>query len=106
MPANGNTLIQLKSINFQDKDLQLIQDNVNQALVALQQSPFIGGNLLKSVVLSSSGNNAVAHGLQRVPTVWVLCGNNANSVVWATSQDTGFLNLSCSANCTVTLWVN
>lgn len=99
-------MISFRKIPTQDKDLQLVQDGIQNALSQIQGSPFIGGNLLPGVVLASGSNNAVPHKLGRVPQVWVLCGQNANSTVWATSSDSTLLNLSCSAACTVTLWVN
>lgn len=118
----------------ENKDLQLLQDNVERALTlmiqsvgkniqsvdsslqgnigslqslvtALQSSAFSKGTVLKNVSLVSSTYNNVAHGLGVTPTVWALLDQDTQSTVWCTGKDATNLVLQCTADCTVSLWV-
>lgn len=128
----------LKTLNFSDKNLQLLQDNIAQALPSETtlvtvstdvsgnknttrssvQSLFSGGTLIKTA-LKSSTDNLVPHGLNRTPVVWVVMGVDSNASIWSPvnatlknsngvslSADGTYLNLRCSSNCNVTVWVN
>lgn len=120
-----------KQINTSDKNLQLIQDNVQQAISALQQSSridqpgqpaqasstitsaFLGGQVLSNVKLSSGQDNLVPHLLNRTPYIWVLAGQDTNAAVWSpvstqlnASMNGTYINLRTSATCTVSLWVS
>lgn len=96
----------LKRVITTDKNIQMIQDNVDAALSPLQSSPFVGGVLLGSIALTTS-QTSVPHGLGHVPKIFTLCGLNANSVVWSSKpSDTTNLYLTASAACTVSLWVS
>ena len=99
-------MIQLKRIQTPDRNLQLIQDNTQTALTQIQQSPFIGGNLLSNISLTASQDNLVPHKLGATPQIFVLAGLDANSTVWSPSADSTYINLHCSADCTVSVWVN
>lgn len=98
-------LIQLTSITTQSKDLQFVQDNVNKALVQLQASPFIGGNLLTGISVGTSPTS-INHGLGRQPVVWVICDQNTNTTVSRTAWTATTLTLQAGSACTVSLWVN
>jgi hypothetical protein len=127
-----------KTLNSSDQNFQLLQDNIQAALPAETSSILItqdaqgranivrdtlsglfsGGTLIK-LPLKSGQDNLVPHGLNRVPSVWIVAGVDANATIWtqATAQlknQTGaaqnansvYLNLLCSANCNATVWVN
>jgi hypothetical protein len=94
----------LKTVNTSDKNLQLIQDYVNQALTAIQLSTFQGGVLLADVALTTAGTQVV-HTLGRTPKVCFPVLMNADSRVWVTASDSKTVTLDCSANVTVSLWV-
>lgn len=97
-----------------DKNLQLIQDYIARAFIPLQASPFQGGILIESYDLVTGGDNLIAHGLGRTPKIWTLAGILQDATVWEESSATIgnksrtdlYLNLKCSANCTVALWVS
>jgi hypothetical protein len=95
----------LKRVVTQDQNLNQIQDNVDEALSAVNLSPFQSGVLLTGKPLSSSTPNQIAHTLGRMPRVWVLTDQQQNSTVWRVSWDAKFITLSCSVNCTVSMWV-
>jgi hypothetical protein len=94
----------VKTISLDDKNLQLIQDNVINALAPLETSPLIGGVFLSDISLAS-GSNAIVHRLKRVPqTVFAGCPN-VNTVIWVTAKDSEKITVNTSAACKVTLWV-
>lgn len=104
----------LKRILSQNKDVQLIQDNVDTALTPLQNSLFQSGNLLSSINLVAAQDNLIQHKLGHSLQIWILCGQDSNSTVWSPvssslgglSSNAQFINLWCSSNCTVSLWVS
>lgn len=97
----------LKKIKSADQNLNLVQDNIDQAITPLQSIPMVGGNVVEFDLVSGSDNN-VPHGLQRTPQYWGLLGQSANATVWeiVASTDSSFLVLRASSNCSVKVWVN
>lgn len=94
----------LQRIVTTNQDLQLVQDNVNNALVPIQKSPFVGGVLLTGISLKT-GSNAVLHTLGRTPTLWVICDINASQTIYRTTWDTTNINLTASGAVTISMWV-
>lgn len=97
-------MIHVKQITTTDKNLQLIQNATGRAVSDIQQLPLIGGNII-STALASASTTAVSHGLGATPTKWAIIDIDANSVVWRASWDANFLNLNCTADCNVKVWV-
>lgn len=93
------------TIQTNDPILNRIQANVSNAISQLI-GPFIGGNLLSSVKLTSGQANVVSHKLGRAPQVWVLCDQSAGTSVWRTAWDANSITLEAGADCTISLWVN
>jgi hypothetical protein len=102
----------LKKIFTPDVNLQKIQDNVDDALRPLQHSPLAQGLVLASnISLTANKDNLISHGLKKVPSFWLLAGQNANANVWSPastelsnkSANTSYINLWCSVDCTVNL---
>lgn len=104
----------LKRISTTDKNLQLIQDNVESALIPLQGMPMVGGGLLQNIVLTAGQDNLVPHNLGRSPKVFFIGSLDTNSVVWNPTSpainnqksNSTVINLRCSTTCTISLWVN
>lgn len=116
-----------KTINVPDKNIQLIQDNVTQALNFSANlltvttingtqnidrgnigSPFMGGNLI-DITLTAAADNLVPHGLNRLPQLWVLCRLDAQSTIW--EKKTAQLNdangnAQSATNQFLNLWVS
>jgi hypothetical protein len=96
----------LKRINSSDQDLQLVQDNVDSALTPLQAAPMNGGVVLDNISLITAQDNNVQHTLGRVPKIFFFGNLNANAVVWYSALTSSVITLQCSANCSITLWIN
>lgn len=95
----------LNRIITTNQDIQLIQDNVNNALTPIQKSPFIGGVLLTNISLTT-GSNAVPHTLGRTPSIWVIADINAAQTIYRTTWDITNINLTASGAVTISMWVN
>lgn len=118
--------VAFKQINTDDQNLELIQDNVNDALrdnttqiqkttqggktvfVTSQVSPpFSGGIFLFDVSLTSAVDNLVSHGLGRRPKLWVVSYQTVNTTVWAvqtTALATSGLTTRDSSDVYLNLW--
>lgn len=95
----------LQQANF---EVEQLQKNIVQPLNNLfQKNPFLSGNLIKDVVVTSGPVKSVPHLLGKKYQGYFITKLNANAVVWVANQEQPeiFLNLSSSATCTVDLWV-
>lgn len=103
-----------QQINTTDQEFQLLQGNIQKALQPLESIPMVGGVLLTGISLTTAVDNFIQHGLGRTPTVFFIGNINASATVWSpvsatlngASSNRFVLNLRCSANCTVSIWVN
>jgi hypothetical protein len=98
---------QFKKINTSEYETNIIQDNVERVVNQIVSSPIIDGILLSGVSLIGGQDNYVSHKLQRVPRFWIIARQDSNVTVWedSTKTDSSFLDLKCSGNCTINLWV-
>lgn len=96
-----------KKINSGDYVTGTIQDNVAEALDAVNKSQIIDGGLMEDIDLVSGQTNLIAHRLGRTLRFWILVRQDTNSTVWETQSDNPelFLTLNCSSNCKVSLWI-
>lgn len=82
------------------------------------QSPFINGNVI-NITLTAGQDNLVPHGLGITPKAWVVIQLGVQSNIWspvsvaiisnsgtAASANDNYLNLWCSANCNISVWVS
>lgn len=99
----------IRTVNFKDSDINRMQDNVVQGIDSLGQVPLIDGVLIENVVLTTGITNHIPHKLQRPLIGWMITRMRANSIVWdsqdAAAQPAQILDLHCSANVTVDIWV-
>lgn len=126
----------LKKIQNQDQDFSRLQDNIDSVLpnsttlktVTVSSGrtsitneevspPFIGGNLI-AYALTSGADNLIPHGLNRRVTSWVITSLDTNATIWSPTTATlsidsvpqstnqNYLNLRCSASCSIKVWVN
>lgn len=98
-----------KKIEIEDEVLSRMQDNVEQAISLLPSTDIIQGRLIKSVSLLSASTVKVSHKLGRPPLGWIIVRQRASAIIWD-SQDSNAnpsltLDLNCSANVTVDLYV-
>lgn len=104
----------LKRIMTDDKNIQLIQDNVDAALIPIQTALMATAKVITNVTLTSGQDNLIAHQLGRTPTIFFIGNLKVNSVVWSpttttlhgSNWDSTRINLRCSTTCVVTVWIN
>ena len=98
-----------KKIEIEDEVLSRMQDNVEQAISQLPTTDVIQGRLVKNVALLSASTVKVSHKLGRPVIGWIVVRQRASAIIWD-SQDSNAnpsltLDLNCSANVIVDLWV-
>lgn len=101
-------------IQFEDQPISLFQDNVGNALIPLQAMPMVGGVLISNISLVTAQDNFVKHTLGRFPFIFFIGNLNAQSTVWSPAStdlngknwNNSVINLRCSANCIVSMWIN
>lgn len=98
--------VNFTTLNTPDKNLQLIQSNIQNALAQIQNTEFLGGVYLTGVVISSGTPLTISHGLGRIPVIWVVGDKNANSNIWRSAWTNTTITLNASVNCTISVWVN
>jgi hypothetical protein len=104
----------LKKIITPDRDLQLIQDNIDAALQPIQNASILNGILLEDVDLTTGVDNLVAHPLGRIPQLILIGVPDVNATIWSPvnseignrSSSAQYINLQCSADCIVSMWVS
>lgn len=114
-------------VDFRDQSISLFQDNVDRALIPLQNSSLSGGQLLTSIVdnvsvkyvtLILAQDNILSHSLGYKPSLILFFAPNVDTRLWSpvvtttsqtiqngTNASTTQVNLRCSATCTVSVWV-
>lgn len=100
-------------INFKDKDTALFQDNVNNALIPLQNAPLSGGQLLSNLSLTAAQDNLISHSLGYSPTILLAMIPNVNTTIWSpvtaslngSNVSSSQINLRCSTTCVVSVMV-
>lgn len=99
----------LKFVAFDEPKLERFQQNVDEALRPLIQANILDGRLLRSVSLITGQANLVEHKLGRAPQGWLVIRSRAQATVWDLQDSNELpsktLDLRCSANVTVDLWI-
>ena len=70
-----------KKVNTAIKDLYQTQENVEQVLTPILNSPIIDGVLVKDVDVGTS-DTVVNHKLGRSPLGWIIVKRNENAVIY------------------------
>jgi len=98
-----------KTLITDNETLNRVQDRVSEALTAIQLSDIIDGVKLENVELLTGQVNSVNHKLGRKLRGWFITRKRALSDVWdnqdANNSPTKTLQLSCTQNVVVDLWV-
>jgi hypothetical protein len=99
---------QLVKIRTDDNDLMSIQDSIDQLFQEFAPNPFLKGNLVKDIVITSGVVKAVAHGLKDPVTGYIITKNSANAVIWQTQSANPnpklLYYLNASATTTIDVW--
>jgi hypothetical protein len=91
-------------INTQDRDLQLIQANIERAVSSVIKAAILNGRLITGQALIA-GNTQIEHKLTRTPVGYMIVDSNAAVTIFTSSKDTNFLTLNSSGAATVSIWV-
>jgi len=94
-------------INVTDYELSRVQNGLINFSNQFPGIPILDGRLIESVSLVAGQDNLVETKLDVNWTGWFLARLTANAVVYEGTQTNRlkFLNLRCSADCTVSVWV-
>lgn len=89
-----------------DKDLNSVQENVEEVVAPLLKNPLLDGQILSNISLTT-GSNSVSHKLGRKLQGWLIVDKDANSNIYRETSPTPTLTLvlNSSANVTVSLYV-
>jgi hypothetical protein len=102
-------LTNFSKIGFTDSELSRLESNIENAFAPIFTKEILNGRLINDVALITGITNKVEHGLQRDVLGYIVVKRGANAVVWdgeaINTMRSSFLNLLCSANVTVSLWV-
>lgn len=105
----ATTLVPFSSVLLKDEDAATLQDNVGLSLNPILTKEILDGRLISDIPLVNGITNHISHGLSRAVNGYIVVKKNANSNIWdlesANNMKESFLDLTCSAVCTVTLWV-
>lgn len=99
----------LKSQQFENEEVQKLQDAIQTLLGKFDFIDFLDGGRLEKIAITSGTLKKVEHKLNRNLRGWILLRNRANSVIWDT-QDSNpnpnkTLYLNASATSTIDIWV-
>jgi len=93
-------------LNTKSKELQLVQANIQKSVVAVQQTPFSGGNYMTGIAITAGTPQVISHGLSRTPVIWVIGDQDTNTTIWRTAWTTSTITLNAGHDCTIAIWVN
>jgi hypothetical protein len=109
MGVNSGSLINLKKVGTQDKDLQKVQQNVENTIEPIIRKEIVDGVLLKKVCLEPGVSNEVKHSLGRKPLGWIVVRKRADARIWDVqdfnNNPSKTLSIACSHSVTVDLWI-
>lgn len=94
-----------KKLPTNDPVIRQIQNNTEQAITPILDKEIIDGIIVKEIELSTGVENIVNHKLGREPLGYIIVKKNANSVIWNSSINKRNIDLRCSANVTVNIWI-
>lgn len=94
-----------KKITSEQADSNAIQDNVEEVVNPIISKAIIDGILLKDISLETGKLNNINHKLGRRPLGYIIVKKNANSNIYEQDINAKTLNLNCTANTTVSIWV-
>lgn len=93
----------------EDKQLDNLQTNIEEALNPIINSPIVDGVLVKKVCLDPLQPTVIQHKLGRAPLGWIVVRKRNDSRIWdiqdANTNPKRSLALTCSHACTVDLWI-
>lgn len=95
----------LKKVVTDDRNINQLQDNVEQAITPIITSEIINGLIIKDIEVLTGTTKTIPHKLGRAPNGYAIIKRNANSQVWNGVINKKNIELNSSANVTISLWV-
>ena len=95
----------LKKVRSDDRIINQVQDNIEQAITPIINSEIIDGLIIKDIEVLTGATLTLSHKLGRTPNGFAVIKRNANSTVWNGLIDKKTIELNSSANVTISLWV-
>lgn len=109
MGANSGSLTDFKKTGAKDKELQKVQQNIENAIAPIIRKEIVDGVLLKNVCLDPGVSNEVKHGLGRIPLGWIIVRKRADSRIWDiqdfNANPSKTLSLAVSHSVKVDIWI-
>ena len=109
MGAKTNSVANFKKVGTNDRELQKVQQNVENAITTIIRKEIIDGVLLKNVCLEPGISNEIKHGLGRAPQGWSIARKRADARIWDIQDfnrnPTKTLSITCSHLVTVDIWI-
>ena len=94
-----------KKLHSEDNVIRQLQDNIEVVISPIIDSAIIDGVLLKNIHLTTGSIDVVSHKLGRTPLGYLIVKRSAESTIWESETNKRSINLNCSANVTVSIWV-
>lgn len=96
-----------KKVGGLEESTAKFQENVSASLDTLNNLPILDGVLLQNIQLVSGQPNEVAHLLGRNYRGFLVVDSSADSRFWSAASTfrARFIDIRCSANTTVNLWI-
>lgn len=102
-------LKKIKKVFSEDREVNQLQENIEQVITPIIDKQILDGIIIKSISLIAGQDNPISHKLSRPLRGWVIVRKREQSDIWDTqdtnTQKSRTLNLQCSTNVTVDLWV-
>lgn len=96
----------LRRVRTTDLAIRQVQDAEDLIFKDIARRQIVDGLLIKDVVITSGTPLSIDHGLGRTLQGWIVCKQNANSVIWETASSiSSILILNASSTVTISLWV-
>lgn len=98
-----------KTIPSDVDEVNKLQNNIVQYVQPITSSQIIDGLVLKSISLNASITNKISHKLGRELIGWIIIRQRGDSRIWDDQDNNpgkrNTLNLKCSSNVIVDIWV-
>lgn len=98
-------LKQLKKVSSDNREINQLQENVEQVTSPIISKQIVDGILIRDISLTTGSIDIISHKLARKPVGYIIVKRSANSTIWDTAMNTSSMELNCSANVTVSIWV-
>lgn len=107
--ARVNSVKKFKKLNTSDKDLNQVQENVEQFSKYVLNFTPLDGVLIKDVCLQAGVSNEIKHKLGRKPLGWFIVRKRQDARIWdlqdTNPQPTKSLSIACSHAVQIDIWI-